>query len=62
MRTRSVIFDFLKFPLLDFDIPAKNVVKACILVPAKPHGPENSVAGEQFMIRSGSCNRKIGKS
>ena len=24
----------------------QNVVKVCILVPAKPHGPENSVAGD----------------
>ena len=32
-----------------------------ILVPAKPHGPENSVAGDLATTRSGSCNRKIEK-
>ena len=35
----------------------QNVGKVCILVPAKPHGPENSVAGDLVTSRSGSCNR-----
>ena len=39
----------------------QNGVKVCILVPAKPHGPENSVAGDWRRPRSRSWNRKIGK-
>ena len=39
----------------------QNVVKVCVLVPAKRHGPENSVAGDLAVTRSDSCNRKIGK-
>ena len=54
----SIFSGSLRWFLISF---CQNVVKVGMLVPAKCHGPENSVAGDLAGPRSDSCNRAIGK-